>query len=84
MAGDDLIATCWTTAGDAAPNRADWRSPLSLRDPRLRSVIIEFNYSSAASSRRDGPLRAAGFVAVEEGIEYERANVRWRNVIYGR
>jgi sugar phosphate isomerase/epimerase len=32
MAGDELIATCWTTAGDAAPNRADWRSPLSLRD----------------------------------------------------
>jgi sugar phosphate isomerase/epimerase len=32
MSGDDLIATCWTTAGDAAPNRVDWRSPLSLRE----------------------------------------------------
>jgi FkbM family methyltransferase len=56
----------------------------TLRDPRLRSVIIEFNSTGDAVSRRDEPLLAAGFVAVEEGIEYERANVRWRNVIYGR
>lgn len=56
----------------------------TLRDPRLRSVIIEFNYGSDSPSRRDKPLLDAGFVAVEEGIEYERANVRWRNVIYRR
>jgi len=56
----------------------------TLRDPRLRSVIIEFNYTRDAVSRRDEPLLSAGFAAVEEGIEYERANVRWRNVIYGR
>ena len=29
---DELLATCWTTAGDAAPDRGDLRSPLSLRE----------------------------------------------------
>jgi sugar phosphate isomerase/epimerase len=28
---DELLATCWTTAGDAAPSREDWRSPVPLR-----------------------------------------------------
>jgi sugar phosphate isomerase/epimerase len=28
---DELLATCWTTAGDAAPSRADLRSPIPLR-----------------------------------------------------
>src|SRR3954451_22192718 len=31
-AADDLLATCWTTAGDAAPSREDWRSPVPLRE----------------------------------------------------
>jgi sugar phosphate isomerase/epimerase len=31
-AADELLATCWTTAGDAAPSREDWRSPVPLRD----------------------------------------------------
>src|SRR4051794_10770326 len=30
--GVELLATCWTTAGDAAPSREDWRSPVSLRE----------------------------------------------------
>jgi sugar phosphate isomerase/epimerase len=30
-APDELLATCWTTAGDAAPSRGDWRSPVPLR-----------------------------------------------------
>ncbi|MGY1643399.1 sugar phosphate isomerase/epimerase family protein [Geodermatophilus sp. SYSU D00703] len=29
---DELLATCWTTAGDAAPSREDWRSPVPLRE----------------------------------------------------
>lgn len=29
---DFLMATCWTTAGDAAPDRPDLRSSVSLRD----------------------------------------------------
>jgi sugar phosphate isomerase/epimerase len=31
-APDELLATCWTTAGDAASDRSDLRSPLSLRE----------------------------------------------------
>jgi sugar phosphate isomerase/epimerase len=29
---EHLLATCWTTAGDASPMRADWRSPVPLRE----------------------------------------------------
>jgi sugar phosphate isomerase/epimerase len=32
MPDQDLLATCWTTAGDAAPLRGDERSPLPLRE----------------------------------------------------
>jgi sugar phosphate isomerase/epimerase len=32
MTADELLATCWTTAGDAAPDEEDQRSPLDLRD----------------------------------------------------
>jgi sugar phosphate isomerase/epimerase len=31
-AGDELLASCWTTAGDSAPSRRDWRSPVPLRE----------------------------------------------------
>ena len=32
MISEDLLATCWTTAGDAASDRADLRSPVPLRE----------------------------------------------------
>ncbi|MGW0869234.1 sugar phosphate isomerase/epimerase family protein [Streptomyces sp. NPDC002740] len=32
MTADEFLATCWTTAGDAAPDREEQRSPLSLRE----------------------------------------------------
>ncbi|MFF7655872.1 sugar phosphate isomerase/epimerase family protein [Streptomyces sp. NPDC007983] len=32
MTTEELLATCWTTAGDAAPGGDDERSPLSLRE----------------------------------------------------
>jgi sugar phosphate isomerase/epimerase len=32
MPDQDLLATCWTTAGNAAPLRGDERSPLPLRE----------------------------------------------------
>ncbi|HJW62949.1 MAG TPA: sugar phosphate isomerase/epimerase family protein [Actinomycetes bacterium] len=37
MPDQDLLATCWTTAGDAAPLRGDERSPLPLRE-RVEAV----------------------------------------------
>ncbi|MEV2196818.1 sugar phosphate isomerase/epimerase [Streptomyces phaeochromogenes] len=32
MTTEDLLATCWTTAGDAVPGQSDGRSPLTLRE----------------------------------------------------
>ena len=63
MSGPELIATCWTSAGDAAPLRASERSPLDPLD-RVREV--------AATG-----WAGLGFVlddlrAVRETIGYER------------
>ena len=55
-----------------------------LRNPSLRSVLIEFNWSSAQQRRRDAPLLQAGFTPVAEGIEYARGALRWQNTIYVR
>jgi FkbM family methyltransferase len=56
-----------------------------LHDPRLRSVLIEFNWSTGATQpRRDAPLLDAGFTLEALGNEYDRANVRWQNAIYRR
>jgi hypothetical protein len=57
-----------------------------LDDPRLRSILIEFNWVEGAprESRRDEPLLRAGFRPEVEGIEYEHGSVRWRNTIYTR
>jgi FkbM family methyltransferase len=55
-----------------------------LTDPRLRSVLIEFNWTNGAESRRDAPLLRAGFTLESLGLEYDRAHVRWQNAIYTR
>ena len=56
-----------------------------LQDPRLRSVIIEFNWiAGARQPRRDEPLLRAGFRLEAVGSEYERGEVRWQNAIYVR
>ncbi|HKO58519.1 MAG TPA: FkbM family methyltransferase [Thermoanaerobaculia bacterium] len=56
-----------------------------LRDPRLRSVLIEFNWlAGAPQPRRDTPLLHAGFELAELGTEYDRGAVRWQNAIYRR
>ena len=52
-----LLATCWSSAGDAASDRADLRSPLSLRE-RIEAA-------SAAGFRGFG-LRSADLPAAEE------------------
>jgi len=57
-----------------------------LRDPALRSVLLEFNWAtgSPGPSGRDRSLLDAGFVATRNGIEYERNSMTWRNTIYSR
>jgi len=57
----------------------------TLQDPRLRSVLIEFNWLHGASQpRRDAPLLRAGFTLDALGNEYEHGEVRWQNAIYRR
>lgn len=57
-----------------------------LRDPRLRSILVEFNWieGSAQEHRRDEPLLRAGFAFVDAGVIHERDSVRWQNTIYAR
>src|SRR4051794_21885395 len=62
---DSLLATCWSSAGDAASDRADLRSPLPLRE-RLEAV-------SAAGFTGFG-LLSADLPAAEE--EYGLAGIR--------
>ena len=64
-ASDDLMATCWSSAGDAASDRADLRSPLSLRE-RIEAA-------SAAGFRGFGLLSDDLPVAV---AEYRLAGIK--------
>jgi sugar phosphate isomerase/epimerase len=65
MPDQDLLATCWTTAGDAAPMRGDERSPLPLRE-RVESA-------AAAGFRGIGLLHIDLVVAERE---YGLAGIR--------
>ena len=65
MTDEHLLATCWTTAGDAAPLRGDERSPLPLRD-RIEAA-------AAAGFRGFGLLYADLLVAERQ---YGLASIR--------
>ena len=65
MRDEDLLATCWTTAGNAAPLRGDERSPIPLRER------IEL---AAAAGFRGFGLNYADLVVAER--EYGLAGIR--------
>jgi sugar phosphate isomerase/epimerase len=65
MFNEDLLATCWTSAGDAASDRTDLRSPLPLRE-RIEAA-------SAAGFRGFG-LLSADLPAAER--EYGLSGIR--------
>src|SRR3954465_15833781 len=65
MPVEHLLATCWTSAGDAASDRLDLRSPLPLRE-RIEAA-------SAAGFRGSG-LLSADLPAAEE--EYGLDGIR--------
>jgi len=65
MPDEDLLATCWTTAGDAAPLRGDERSPYPLRD-RVEAA--------AEAGFRGLGLNYSDLIAAEE--EYGVAGIR--------
>ena len=51
---DELLATCWSSAGDAASDRTDLRSPLTLRE-RVRSRLQRPASEASASSPTTSP-----------------------------
>ncbi|QKZ17310.1 sugar phosphate isomerase/epimerase family protein [Streptomyces chartreusis] len=65
MTTEELLATCWTTAGDTGPLRDDQRSPLSLRE--------RAEAAGAAGFRGFGLLYAD---LVEAEHEYGLAGIR--------
>ena len=80
---NELMATCWTSAGDAASDRADLRSPLALRD-RIEGAasagftgfgLLSDDLPAAISEYRLAGIRSMladnGFTALElEGIPH--------------
>ncbi|MGW3290567.1 sugar phosphate isomerase/epimerase family protein [Streptomyces sp. NPDC001002] len=65
MSADEFLATCWTTAGDTAPDEEDQRSPLNLRE--------------RVEAARDAGFTAFGMLYVdllEAEREYGLAGVR--------
>src|SRR5882672_2482440 len=65
MTADQFLATCWTTAGDIAPDEEDQRSPLNLRE--------------RVEAARDAGFTAFGLLywdLVEAEREYGMAGIR--------
>jgi FkbM family methyltransferase len=57
----------------------------TLHDPKLRSILVEFNAVAGREyGERDAPLRRAGFVASLTGEVFERGAVKWQNTVYTR
>jgi sugar phosphate isomerase/epimerase len=71
MPDQDLLATCWTTAGDAAPPRGDEQSPLPLGE-RVEAAagfrgIGLLHVDLAAAEREDG-LRGVRSLLDDNGL----------------
>jgi sugar phosphate isomerase/epimerase len=66
MRDEDLLATCWTTAGDAAPLRGDERSPIPLPERVAAAAAAGFrglglNHADLVAAEREygiGGIRA--------------------------
>ncbi|MGW1619203.1 hypothetical protein [Streptomyces sp. NPDC002172] len=54
MHTEDLLATCWTTAGAADPAGADQRSPLGLRERAEAASAAGFRRPCAGCGARPG------------------------------
>jgi sugar phosphate isomerase/epimerase len=72
-AADELLATCWTTAGDAAPSREDWRSPVPLRARIEAAAAAGFTGFGVlavdlAVAEREHGLAGIGTMLADNGI----------------
>jgi sugar phosphate isomerase/epimerase len=61
---EDLLATCWTTAGDAASDRADLRSPVPLRDRIEAAAAAGFRGFGLMSADLPEAERAYGLAGI--------------------
>jgi sugar phosphate isomerase/epimerase len=62
---EDLMATCWTTAGDAASDRADLRSPVPLRDRIEAAAAAGFRGFGLLSADLPEAVRAYGLAGIK-------------------
>jgi len=73
MPDQDLLATCWTTAGDAAPLRGDERSPLPLRERVESAAAAGFRgfglvYADLVVAERDDGMAGIRSVLDDNGL----------------
>jgi sugar phosphate isomerase/epimerase len=78
--GEPLLATCWTTAGDAAPLRGDGRSPVSLLtriEAAAKAGFRGFGVAHVDLQTAEAELGLSGIRAVldDNGIEYREVEL---------
>jgi sugar phosphate isomerase/epimerase len=81
VGGEPLLATCWTTAGDAAPLRGDARSPVPLRTRIEAAAEAGFrgfgvtHVDLQAAKAELGGLSGIRTVLDDNGIEYREVEL---------
>nr|WSZ94637.1 sugar phosphate isomerase/epimerase [Streptomyces sp. NBC_00857] len=75
MTTDEFLATCWTTAGDAAPDQNDQRSPLSLRERVEAAAEAGFKgfgllYADLVEAEREYGLAGVRSLFADNGISH--------------
>jgi sugar phosphate isomerase/epimerase len=73
MRDEDLLATCWTTAGDAAPLRGDERSPIPLPERVAAAAAAGFrglglNYADLVAAEREHGIGGIRSMFEDNGI----------------
>ncbi|HEX7149275.1 MAG TPA: TIM barrel protein [Actinomycetota bacterium] len=76
MPDQDLLATCWTTAGDAAPLRGDERSPLPLRERVEATAEAGFRGIGLLHVDLLTAEREHGLAGIRVGLEF----LPWSNI----
>jgi sugar phosphate isomerase/epimerase len=73
LSQEDLLATCWTTAGDAAPLRGDEQSPLPLQERVEAATAAGFRgfglvYADLLAAERDHGMAGIRSMLQDNGI----------------
>lgn len=75
LSPDALLATCWTTAGDAAPDRPDQHSPLDLRERAEAASAAGFTgfglvHADLVRAEREYGYAAMRSILRDNGLDY--------------